>query len=162
MKLILLAAAAVIATPALAQTSGSTGTSSPTSNGGQGTAADSAVPNNTQGTMSTTPSVTTPAPANTAPMQDSMTAPQTTQTQTMPAPATDGSDPVGGYQPMTPSSPAPAGATVTYQQAPSPDQAYPAPAPMAKYPICKKGEFDNCMQGRNSTHSSEVRGRRRR
>ena len=57
-----------------------------------------------------------------------------------------GSDPVGGYQPSTMSSPTPAGATVTYQQAPSPDQAYPAPAPMAKYPPCKPGQYDKCMQ----------------
>jgi hypothetical protein len=38
------------------------------------------------------------------------------------------------------------GATIVFQQAPAPDVAYPAPAPMAQYPICKKGQYDNCRQ----------------
>lgn len=87
------------------------------------------------------------AVAGTAAAQDMGTtsapaAPQTaTTTQTM-------DDPVGGYQPATPpmSSPPAPGATVVFQQAPAPDVAYPAPAPMAEYPICKKGQYDNCRQ----------------
>ena len=150
MKLILLAAAAAIAMPALAQTSGSTGTSSPTSNGGKGTANDSAV-----GTMSTDPSTTTPAP------QDSMSQ-QMPPSAPMPAQTTATGDPVGGYQPAAPAmnGPMQPGATVTYQQAPSPDQAYPAPAPLAKYPMCKPGQFDKCMQGKGSTHSRQVHRRK--
>jgi hypothetical protein len=55
---------------------------------------------------------------------------------------------MGGYQPAQPPmtgtmSP---GVTPTFQPAPSPSEAYPAPAPMAKYPICKKGQYDKCMQ----------------
>lgn len=136
MKFILLAAAAVIAMPAIAQTSGSMGTGSPTTTGAQ-----SAVP-----PTQTTPDATTPAPAEStppAPMQ-----PDTT-TATAPMPAqTTGGDPVGGYQPAAPalSGPVTPGATVVFQPAQSPDQAYPAPAPLAKYPVCKKGQYDKCIQ----------------
>ena len=150
MKSIILAAAAVFAIPAMAQTSGSTGTSSPTSNGGQGTAV---TPAPSDSTMSSTPA---PSTDNSMPEGSTM---QTPMQQPM---TTAGGDPVGGYQPsgsamggaMQP------GARVVYQQAQTPDQAYPAPAPMAHYPMCKKGQFDNCMQGRASTHSREVRRRR--
>ncbi|WP_343525108.1 hypothetical protein [Sphingomonas sp.] len=54
----------------------------------------------------------------------------------------------GGYQPAQPpmaSPPAP-GAPVIFKQAPSPEQAYPAPAPLKSYPICKKGQYDQCRQ----------------
>ena len=54
--------------------------------------------------------------------------------------------PTGGYGPTTPSAPIPAGATVVYRQAPTPEQAFPAPAPRAKYPVCKKDQFDGCVQ----------------
>ena len=111
MKLTFLAAAALLASPALAQQN---------------------VPGTAQGDAQKTPG---DSPSST---MSSMPAGQTS------APA---GDPAGGYQPSTMGSPPPAGATVTYQQAPSPDQAYPAPAPMAKYPMCKPGQYDNCMQG---------------
>jgi hypothetical protein len=105
MKLILLAAVAAIATPAIAQ----------------------------QTTTDTTTSQTT-----------------TDTTTAAPAPVTTGSgDPVGGYQPSAPAvSGGTPGASVppTFQPAPSPDQAYPAPAPLAKYPVCKKGQYDKCIQ----------------
>ncbi len=57
-------------------------------------------------------------------------------------------DPVGGYQPTTPpmQSPPPPGAKIIFQPSATPDVAYPAPAPMAEYPICKKGQYDNCRQ----------------
>jgi hypothetical protein len=79
----------------------------------------------------------------------------TTQTQTdtsgsmqANAAATAGTMTAGGYQPAQPpmaSPPAP-GAPVVFQQAPSPSQAYPAPAPLKSYPICKKGQYDQCRQ----------------
>lgn len=124
MKFILLAAAAVIAMPVLAQQSGSTGTNSPTTSGAQ-----SAVP-----PVSSAPDTPAPMPQDT--------------TMATPAPAPTSGDPVGGYQPATPamSGPMQPGATVTFQPAPSPDQAYPAPAPLAKYPVCKKGQYDKCIQ----------------
>lgn len=50
-----------------------------------------------------------------------------------------------GYQPP-PQPPVPAGVTPVYVQAPSPDVAYPPPAPLASYPPCKKGQFDKCVQ----------------
>lgn len=160
MKLILLAAAAIIATPALAQSSGSTGTSSPTSNGGQGTAATPAVQNNPQGTTPSDPSTMTPAPSSQS-MPD-----QSTPSQSMPSPSMptqpSGSTPAGGYAPSTMPTGAQPGGTVRFQQAPSPDQAYPAPAPLASYPICKPGQFDQCMQASGSTHSRAVRHRRSR
>ena len=86
------------------------------------------------------------AMAGTAAAQDmgttsAPTAPQTTA-------ATPVEDPVGGYQPATSpmSAPAAPGTTVVFQQAPAPDVAFPAPAPLAEYPICKKGQYDNCRQ----------------
>ena len=80
----------------------------------------------------------------------------TAAAQVTPAPATPQTpaatqtmdDPVGGYQPTTPpmTTPPPPGATVVFKQSASPSEAYPAPAPMAEYPICKKGQYDNCRQ----------------
>ena len=140
MKLILLAAAAAIAVPALAQTT----TPPPTSGGGQSTATMSpSDPAADQATM--------PADPPAMPDQSAMPAPSDTmpQSTTMPAAGdATGADPVGGYQPaQMPMSGTPApGATVRFQQAMSPDQAYPAPAPLKSYPPCKKGQYDNCMQ----------------
>jgi len=79
----------------------------------------------------------------------------TTQTQTdtsgsmqANAAATAGTMTAGGYQPAQPPMAAPPapGAPVVFQQAPSPSQAYPAPAPLKSYPICKKGQYDQCRQ----------------
>lgn len=85
---------------------------------------------------------TTPAPADTA-------APATTPAPTDTAAApTAGEDPAGGYQPSTPAlsgQPAP-GQQVIFQASKSPTEAYPPPAPMQSYPICKRGQFDNCRQ----------------
>lgn len=85
--------------------------------------------------------------------QDTMTQ----QDQTVPAPApaqtppptavpADAATPPGGYQPSQPplSGTPVAGQRVIFQQAPSPDQAYPAPAPLAEYPVCKRGQTDKC------------------
>lgn len=75
--------------------------------------------------------------------------------QNAPAPAPDAAPaaqspesatPTGGYGPANTTIAVPPGATVVYQQAPTPDQAYPAPAPLAKYPPCKKGQFDKCIE----------------
>jgi len=70
---------------------------------------------------------------------------QTTTTTTV------ATDPVGGYQPSHPAimGTLPPGQTPVYVQAPSPDEAYPAPPPLAHYPMCKPGQFDKCME-RNS------------
>ncbi|CAN5734189.1 hypothetical protein BH11PSE6_BH11PSE6_22670 [soil metagenome] len=72
-------------------------------------------------------------------------APQTTTTTTTDATTPD---PVGGYQPSQPalSGPLTPGVKPTFVQAPPPDQAFPPPPPLAKYPICKRGQFDKCMQ----------------
>lgn len=88
--------------------------------------------------------VATPAFAQQQPPQQ----PMPTQ-QPMPAAQTDATAPdPAGYQPSTaPLSGPPAPGTMpVFQQAPAPDQAYPAPAPLAHYPICKRGQYDNCMQ----------------
>lgn len=54
----------------------------------------------------------------------------------------------GGYQPATPalSGMAQPGVTPTFMAAPPVAQAYPAPAPLQSYPICKKGQTDKCRQ----------------
>ncbi|WP_312487082.1 hypothetical protein [Sphingomonas sp.] len=64
------------------------------------------------------------------------------------ASASAGTETPGGYQPAQPAMagmPQP-GAPVVFKQAPSPEQAYPAPQPLKSYPICKKGQFDQCRQ----------------
>lgn len=57
-------------------------------------------------------------------------------------------DPVGGYQPAGPalSGPAAPGQTIIVQPSKTPTEAYPPPAPLQSYPICKKGQYDNCRQ----------------
>ena len=136
MKLILLAAAA-FAMPAVAQTTGST----PPAGGD---------------------SMSAPGQAATPPATDQSTTPSdpSTQAQTTTAPApAPGGTPVGGYQPSTPptSGPVQPGAQVTFQQAPSPDQAYPAPAPLAHYPICKPGQYDGCLQASDAHRATAHR-----
>lgn len=108
MKLVFLAATALMATPALAQTTTQTDT---TAQAGMQT-------ETTTGSMQ----------ANAAASAATMTA--------------------GGYQPAQPPMAAPPapGAQVIFKQAPSPEQAYPAPAPLKSYPICKKGQYDQCRQ----------------
>ncbi|WP_448661677.1 hypothetical protein ACG3SL_13500 [Sphingomonas sp. CJ20] len=79
--------------------------------------------------------------------------PEDTEASDAAMPATPGA-PVGavetrgGYMPAAPalSGPLTPGARVVFNQAPSPDVAYPAPAPRKSYPICKRGQFDQCMQ----------------
>ncbi|MBO9712677.1 hypothetical protein [Sphingomonas sp.] len=83
------------------------------------------------------------AVAQTAPAtQDSTTVTTTTTTEAAP-------DPQGGYQPTQPlftGTPKPGDTVVFVPNTQTPDQAYPAPPPMAHYPICKPGQFDNCRQ----------------
>lgn len=64
------------------------------------------------------------------------------------APVAGGEDPAGGYQPAGPAlsgQPQP-GQQVIFQPSKSPTEAYPPPAPLQSYPICKRGQFDNCRQ----------------
>lgn len=73
-----------------------------------------------------------PAPAETAAAADAAAA-----------------DPVGGYQPSTPAvqGDTTSGQKPVFQANPqTPSQAFPPPAPMEKYPLCKKGQYDNCRQ----------------
>lgn len=165
MKSILLAAAAMIATPAIAQTtttpadSGATmpqdQTTTPTDQTGTTTSSDPA--------MSTPPSAADPTMST----QGSMQGAPTTQAQTMPAPTTGGdgtmATPAGGYQPTQPamSGQMAPGATVRYQQAQDPNTAYPPPAPKASYPICKAGQYDGCMQASDARGSRKATRRRR-
>ena len=103
-----------------------------------------------------TPATDTGAAAQTAPATPDMSAaPQTAPAdpaaqQTAPAPATGamGNMTPGGYQPSAPAMQGTMtpGVTPTFQAAPSPSQAYPAPAPAASYPPCKKGQYDQCTQ----------------
>ena len=63
----------------------------------------------------------------------------------------------GGEQPATPpmSEPAMPGQPVVAAPSPPADTALPAPAPLDHYPICKKGQFDKCMEpgnGGGTTH----------
>lgn len=125
MKLILLAAAAAIAVPAVAQTTTDTQTDT-----------TATAPDATQDTTTDT---------TTAPDQSMST---TTSTSTMAAPDASAAEQAGGYAPTAPamSQPATPGATVTFQPSASPEQAFPPPAPLAHYPICKRGQTDKCME----------------
>lgn len=115
MKFVLLAAAAMIATPVMAQET------APAPAEQAAPAADPAA---------SAPMATAPAAPAAAPMD--------------PAAA----DAAGGYQPSGPAiqgTPQP-GQQVVVQPSTPPSQAFPAPAPLAKYPVCKKGQYDGCMQ----------------
>ncbi|WP_326523985.1 hypothetical protein [Sphingomonas sp.] len=73
----------------------------------------------------------------------------TAQDTPAPAPvAADATTPTGGYQPPAPPMawPPPPGAQVIFQPSQSPTQAYPPPAALDSYPICKKGQYDKCRQ----------------
>ena len=128
MKMLLLAAVA-LATPAIAQ-------NQPTTDSPQAPA------------QATTPQDAMPAQQS-APT-DTNNAQQPPSNMEQPQPANDAAAmaPNGGYQPATPplsGQPAP-GQQVTFQAGKSPNEAYPAPAPLKSYPICKKGQTDKCRQ----------------
>ncbi|WP_267433290.1 hypothetical protein [Sphingomonas sp. GM_Shp_1] len=125
MKLVFLAATALMAMPAVAQTTTQTDT---TAQAGAQT-----------GTTDTTAQAGMQAGASTDTMTGDTQANAAASAATMTA---------GGYQPAQPpmASAPPPGAPVVFQQAPSPSQAYPAPAPLKSYPICKKGQYDQCRQ----------------
>jgi hypothetical protein len=100
-----------------------------------------------------TPSTSTPTSTTTTTTTDST---MSTSDQTMPGTTGAGrampdgtmDDPKGGYMPSTPAlsgTPMP-GQQVIFQQSKTPAEAYPAPAPLKSYPICKKGQYDNCRQ----------------
>ena len=60
-------------------------------------------------------------------------------------------DPKGGYAPAGPlfstGTVPPPGAQVTFvPSAQTPTQAFPPPPPLDHYPVCKRGQFDNCRQ----------------
>ncbi len=58
-------------------------------------------------------------------------------------------DPKGGYQPATPlfnGTPQPGQTVIFVPNTQTPTEAYPPPAPLASYPICKRGQYDNCRQ----------------
>ena len=66
---------------------------------------------------------------------------------TAPQPA-DSSAQIGGLQPSAPAlqgTPEP-GSKVIFKQAPDPNTAFPPPAAKEDYPVCKKGQFDGCVQ----------------
>ena len=147
MKFTLLAAAALIAVPAVAQDTMSSPTPSTTMQTPPTTTTPTTpMPSDPSAMQQTPMAPQTADPAMPAPMDPAMNQPMTTAT-TAPAMTTDG-DPVGGYQPSAPAMQGAMqpGATVRFQPAMSAAQAYPAPAPLASYPICKRGQYDNCRQ----------------
>ena len=165
MKAMFLAAAAVIASPLLAQT-GSGGTATPmNSSPTQGSTTSPTDPSGQ--TMPTDPATSPDASSGQTMQNDPSMPPQTTGSQTgsqgsmsgMNSSGSMGSTgsgmggsgmdtPAGGYQPSQSalSGAAQPGVQPRFQAAQSPDQAYPAPQPLAKYPVCKKGQYDKCIQ----------------
>ncbi|BCI69791.1 hypothetical protein SUS17_415 [Sphingomonas sp. S17] len=116
MKLVFLAATALIAAPVFAQDT---------------TQADAAAQTQAQGQASTTTSTTDGTMSAQAGMS-----------------ASAGTETAGGYQPAQPAlaGTPQAGAPIVFKQAPSPEQAFPPPAARESYPICKKGQYDQCRQ----------------
>jgi hypothetical protein len=87
----------------------------------------------------------------TAIAQDQQSTTTTTTTTTSAAGQATTDAPVGGYAPATPlfSSGAtpPPGARVVFVPNPqTATEAFPPPAPLAHYPLCKRGQTDNCRQ----------------
>ncbi|WP_019515088.1 hypothetical protein [Sphingomonas sp. Mn802worker] len=160
MKSILLAAAALIATPAIAQT-----TTTPADGGATMPQDQTAPPADSTTAPASDPAMSTP-PSAADPTMSSQSMP-TTQSSSMPAPTTGGdgtmATPAGGYQPSQPamSGQMAPGATVRYQAAQDPNTAYPPPAPKASYPICKAGQYDGCMQASDARGSRKAPRRRR-
>jgi hypothetical protein len=69
----------------------------------------------------------------------------TPQPASTPATAGTAVETPGGYAPP-PAAPPPPGATIVFKPAPPPDVAFPPPAPLAKYPVCGRGQTDHCIQ----------------
>ncbi len=140
MKLILLAATAMIAAPVMAQTT--------------------PAPAPADQTMTPSPAdpAAAPADAQTPPPPPAAPAPQAS----MPPAETTGS-PAGGYAPTGPAvTGGTPGSTLppVFRQAPTPDQAFPPPPAKESYPICKKGQYDGCMQASQAPHKAKRRARR--
>ncbi len=132
MKFALLAAAAMFATPLMAQ-------DTPPPADDQMMPADQAMPD------AMAPQAPATDPAMAQPMQAPMAQSEPMVAPTDPAMA-QAAETAGGYQPSAPAmmgTPAP-GATVVFRPAPTPDQAFPPPPPMKSYPPCKRGQYDNC------------------
>jgi len=152
MKSIFLAAAAMIAVPAIAQEQPA-GTADQTASGtatqGSGTMSTTGDPaTQTPSTGGTTTSGSTGGMATTSGSTGGTTSAASSGSGMTGSGDPAAADPAGGYQPSTPpiqGSPAP-GATVRFQAAPDPNTAFPPPPPMQKYPVCKKGQYDNCIQ----------------
>lgn len=89
----------------------------------------------TMSTGTTATDTTAPAAPDAGTMTTQTAAPSVVTGQTV-----DG-DPIGGYQPT--SAPTSGG---TFQPSADPATAYPPPAPLATYPICKRGQYDGCME----------------
>jgi hypothetical protein len=140
MKFALFAAAALFATPALAQTTGGTGTATPV--GG----ADGKVSSQTGQTSVDAQTQSSAPTGQSMPTDGATTMSTTSQTGGSMSGTTGGTDPVGGYEPSQPMPMATGGQQPTFQPGQSVAQAYPAPAPLDKYPVCKKGQYDKCMQ----------------
>ena len=163
MKMMLLAAVAALALPTMATAQDAGQTMPPAATDTMTPQTDPAAPPATDmGTQTGTPDTT----SGTMPQQQPQPMPpQSTGDATMasPTPAGNGTMTAGGYEPSTPAmsgTPAP-GATVRFQPAPSPSQACPPPAPKESYPICKKGQYDGCMQA-SDAHGSRSKKRSRR
>ncbi|WP_298092271.1 hypothetical protein [uncultured Sphingomonas sp.] len=124
MKLILLAATAMFATPVIAQ--------------------DTAPQTQTEAAADPAAAADPTAPEPAAdPMQSAPPAAQTMGPQT-----TGGTATAGGYAPQggaMQGTPQP-GAQVVFRAAPSPSEAFPPPAAKDSYPVCKKGQYDGCRQ----------------
>jgi len=88
-----------------------------------------------------------PAFAQAAPQSTTTTTTTTVTTAAEPAP--DGAAPLGGYAPPSPypdGTPSPGATVIFVPSSQTPSQAFPPPAPLDHYPVCKRGQTDKCVQ----------------
>ncbi|WP_294300651.1 hypothetical protein [uncultured Sphingomonas sp.] len=151
-KTILLASALAFGGTAIAQDTMTTPTADPAAQTQTTTPppADPAAP--PPAAPMTAPPAADPAAPMTSTMPAAPGAPMTSPAPMQSAPMTSGTfsgtETAGGYQPANPpmTGMAQPGVTPIFQPGPSIEQAYPAPAPLQSYPICKKGQTDKCRQ----------------
>jgi hypothetical protein len=142
MKTILLAAAAILAMPAFAQTTGGAGQASTPTDQGTSTAPPAGSTNSGTADQQATP----PADGSGTAMSGSAASGQ---------PMSTGGDATqGGMQ-----GGAMAGGMASGT---APAMAEPAPAPLDHYPVCKKGQYDKCIEAGSSNGGTHHAMHRRR
>lgn len=83
-----------------------------------------------------------------APVAAQQTMPASSPASAAPATQIETVQTLGGFAPTGPAlhGAIQPGQPVIFEPSAAPSVAFPPPAPLASYPICKRGQFDNCRQ----------------